>query len=270
MELSTYNYEEFLNIVELLILEYYNIMCSGEFELNEHDIEILEFIEECDKDNLISSIESGETEFLDNIISVIMEYYEFGDYTDILDFSCYDYNNMNNVYKSDDGKKIYEQFHPNLLEELNNLNTYKKEKSFENFIDKKEINTLFEYIYYILIFKQIIKDKFILVNKFADKLIELKQKNNKLYNEILNYIISYFYVIMERKQKDNEELQGTQKENLKHLRNNNLNYIYENPTIYCFINEFIDYDIIEYDSLLNESNDKVKEMVKRLTIDNNK
>ena len=265
MELSTFYYEDFIDLIRLLTLEYYNILSSGEYESNEDDDVILELIENIDKDNLLSCIESGETTFLDNIISLILEHYEFGNYADVLNFSYYNYSNMDRVFKSPLGKKIYKEFHPNILEELNNLNEYKKQIKLENSGYEIKINSLFEYIYYLLVYKQIIKNKFVLVDIFVDRLMELEEENNKLYMEIINYIIGYFYLVTDKKEKNNIELNEVQLENLNWLKSNNINNIYERTEIHFLVKEFINYDLIEYDNLLNESNDKVKQMVKKLS-----
>lgn len=269
MELSTFHYDDYINLITLLTLDYYNILSSGEYESNEDDDVILELIENIDKYNLLSCIESGETTFLDNIISLILEHYEFGNYANVLNFSYYNYSNMDRVFKSPLGRKIYKEFHPNILEELNNLNEYKKQIKLENSTYEIKINSLFEYIYYLLVYKQIIKNKFVLVDIFVDRLMELEEENNKLYMKIINYIIGYFYLVTDKKEKNNIELNEVQLENLNWLKNNNINNIYERTEIHFLVKEFINYDLIEYDNLLNESNGEVKQMVKKLS-DKNK
>lgn len=268
MNLVLSDYEEFLDIVSLLTLEYFNIMCSEEFEPNKEDIQILNLLKECNKDEFIDKVQEGEEDILFDMLSLILEYYDFGD-VDIIDFSCYSYDNMDKVYKSDIGKKLYEEFHPNLSNELSGLSKQKREKQIIKTIEKLEITSLFSFIYYMLTFKQILTDEINLYRSFLDKLIELRRKNNKLYNEILSYLIGYYYIVMDKKMIDDDEELGEERKILDNLRNDNLKDVFDCPQLGIYILEFINYDFMEYDKLLNESSDKVKSMVKKLNGNNN-
>ena len=182
----------------------------------------------------------------------------------------YSYDNMDNVYKSDVGKKKYKEFHPNLSKELCLLNNKKQQKRHMKAIEKIEITSLFSFIYYLLTFKQLLKDEFMLGCAFQDKLMELRRKNKKLFNEILSYLIGYYYIVMDKKiiDEDDEEL-GEERRLLEDIRNDEIEYILDCAPVGILISNFINYDFIEYDKLLNESSDKVKSMVKKLSINNN-
>lgn len=281
MELSLSDYEEFSDIVSLLTLEYFNIMCNKDALFEEYDAyenefkddtefddeEILDTIRECNKEDFVDDILDEENDYLVAILSLILEYYDFG-YVDALDFSSYDYGNMDNAYKSDIGKNVYEEFHPNLSEELNHFNKQKKQNQILETIRNLNINSLLSFVCYIKTFNQYFDNKSLLISEFTDKLMKIKEENKKLYNEILCYVVSYFYMVIDDKQNNNEELSVTQRKNLEYLKSNNLKDLFDNPSIYCFITQFINYDFMEYDNLLNNSSNEVKSMVKKLTMKN--
>ena len=266
MELSLSNYEEFSDIVSLLTLEYFNIICSDEFKPNEEDIQTLNLLKEYNKEEFIDMVQNSEEDILFDMLSLILEYYEIGDIE--MDFSFYSYDNMEKTYKSNFGKKLYKEFHPNLYGELNVLNNQKQQKKFVKDIDKLEITLVFNFIYYLLVYKQLLREE-LLSSHFQTKLIELKRKNNTLYKNILSYLIGYYYIVMDKNIIDeNDEELGEERCLLEDIKNGNLEYIFECAPVGILISNFINYDFIEYDKLLNESSDEVKTLVKKLNGNN--
>ena len=138
--------------------EYYKNYDFDEDEHNDEEddafydeqLKLIEKIEECDKESFIYSIEKEENDDLFNMLYTILDYHEFSLY-DELDYLFYGYENMNEVLKSDSGKRVYKSLHPSLNSELKNLSTYLKKKKIIDSLDKLKITSLFKYIYSLLI-----------------------------------------------------------------------------------------------------------------------
>lgn len=230
----------------------------------EEQQKLIEKIEECDKESFIASIKKEENDDLFNMIYTILDYHEYSLYEE-LDYRFYGYENMNAVLKTDNGKCVYKHFHPDLNSELKNLYTYLKKKKIIDSLDKLEITSLFKYIYSMLVYKQLILEEKDLACEFHNKLEEVKYNNKELYDEILYFLISYFYMSIDKKYTEGKKLDDFEKEMLKTLRKEELSKVITQPKTYFLIKEFINFDFIEYDELVKTSSEPVKKVVKKLT-----
>lgn len=300
ISLAKTDHTEFKNLVSLITLEFYNIMSEPEIDLKEDldeindqeefddyeedenededvseidengdefsykQLELIEKIEECDKESFIDSIEKEKNDDLFYILYTILDYHDYS-LQEKLDYPFYGYENMNEVLKSEEGKSVYKNFHPDLNSELKNLSTYLRKKKIIDSLDKLEITSLFKYIYSILVYKQLILNEEDLVCEFNNKLNELKYDNRELYDEILYFLIAYFYMVIDKKYTEGKKLDIFEKETLKSLKKEDLTEVISKPKTDYLIKEFINFDFIEYDELVRNSSEPVKKVVKKLT-----
>lgn len=274
--------EQFKKDAKLMALEYFNYhqelydtdnddtfdTLYDIFNSDSHDYLYIVFFKDKDRDYLTSWIKNiiDEHEF---------EYQDHYDYTDTLKL----YEENNNV------RRVYTYLHPDIDAELENMQKFKQTVKLRDVFVRSEITSPLEFYIYMRFIANGTFSKDILASLGGYKLTLIKEKNPQVYNEIMSFMLKYFYITYSTNNMyyDNTErfnrikMVDVDKVYYKELydfltydvrgfkdvlKGEEFLSDYRNLLVQCLI----DYTPGKYDKYLSEMQDKEKEMLKKLEI----
>ena len=247
------DYEYFYNLVSLLTVEYFNIMCNDMKNNNIiHDNEkrVLFHIINSNRSDYINALYMEELKDLITIIAVIIEEYNFD-----CDFELdeYPYSYIEDFIKDENVLNIYKEYHPNFESEMDKFNKYIELNKTYEMISKLKIKGVFNFIYDFLVLKQSIEDKYELISIFMSKLWELYSKNEKLYMKILYFLCGYYYSINNNKKSCDHEAQALLKA-IEHCDDDLVSI----SRLDLLLDEFISFDLLDLEKALGKFPMKMK------------
>ena len=272
--------EQFKKDAKLMALEYFNYhkelydtdnddtfdTLYDIFNSDSHDYLYIVFFKDKDRDYLTSWIKNiiDEHEF---------EYQD--DYTDTLKL----YEENNNV------RRVYTYLHPDIDAELENMEKFKKTVKLRDVFVRSEITSPLEFYIYMRFIANGTFSKDILASLGGYKLTLIKEKNPQVYNEIMSFMLKYFYITYST---NNMYYDNTERFNkIKMVDVDKVYYkeLYDFLTYDVrgfkdvlkgeeFLNDYrnllvqclIDYTPYKYDKCLNAMEEKEKEILKKLEI----
>lgn len=274
--------EQFKKDAKLMALEYFNYhkelydtdnddtfdTLYDIFNSDSHDYLYIVFFKDKDRDYLTSWIKNiiDEHEF---------EYQDHYDYTDTLKL----YEENNNV------RRVYTYLHPDIDAELENMQKFKQTVKLRDVFVRSEITSPLEFYIYMRFIANGTFSKDILASLGGYKLTLIKEKNPQVYNEIMSFMLKYFYITYSTNNMyyDNTErfnkikMVDVDKVYYKELydfltydvrgfkdvlKGEEFLSDYRNLLVQCLI----DYTPGKYDKYLSEMQDKEKEVLKKLEI----
>lgn len=257
-DLRNNNYDLYIDFVSLLTLEYYNIVIQdieplGDcYDLDENDVFCA--IKDMSKHEFLECLEYEENDYLEEIIECIIQEYD----PEFKEVVSYDYLYVEQFLKEKEFQEIYEKFHPNLKAELKEINKYLCNVKLIDSCDMK-FEKLFDYIYLALFTKANAEKSIYYHDILTYKLNDIKVKNEKLYNEILLYLIQFLYVYIKDK-KDKSLIETAALETIEEEPQEDITYITDEEFL---IENFYNYDILKHANLIqNLSEDVIKKTKK--------
>lgn len=277
--------EKFSNFVSLLSIYYY---CKCHYDddeyINEEDFEIddwetddieLDDFDEDEEDDIIGDMETiTKEEFIDDIkdqnnnylfdlLEVFFDEELFG--LNHEDFSFDKYDCLSIVDEIDGNEKvenIFSKFHPNLKKEFEQYIDCAGQEQIFNKCTKFDVNSVSDFIQLYEIVRKKINDELLLKEFLRHFLINMNEKNEMLCNDILIFILKYYYV----------KSYFSNKKNLDDVMNNIYSCIFEINDINKhedIIYEFSDFNFQEFcESFPNVPSDVVEVMKEKISLDN--
>lgn len=257
--------KEYENLISLLIIHYYTVIAGNgdyeedldnadEEEYEEIYDELIEDIINCNKEDLLNSIENQENNYLYELIEFLiseeLQYHEDDDGDLIEDYDDFSY--MEDTLKRKEGLEIYKKFHPNLNLELQFLEYQLKKDNLSEKLKNIKIKNLTDFFYVFDLIKKELSS--IIYINYVLRGILYKINDNNLLDKIKEILLTYYYVYQKNNSEDFNE---------KFFFDVEVKYAYDTSRDFIsaydyIIKYFCNFDMTDYYNLLNNLSEEEK------------
>lgn len=261
--------DDFLNIEEqeyveknlcILALEYYNLMCNIEgSDYYNIDDDIIDNMKSLTREEFINFLYSNT----DNISHIFLEI--LNEYIGIFPLNEYKYYGIEHILENKNSFDLYKKFHPNLIDEIKNYKEYKIDSDILSEIYDTNIYSLIELIYLTIIASSLLTEDE-LIELVHDKVWFIKITNDELYKEVILFLSKYYYICVKKRLSEYGNVGIGEVTAYEFLMESEPSEIIQKAPEYILINNFINFNILDYLDEEKKLNSEEKKFIKKFEL----